>query len=215
MWLWTAVGTTAAVLLLWAGTQLAKATGQSVEWYTGFGQWLGALGSLVAAVVALWISTTDRQRADRAQQDARDEAERDLAREAGLVRVTSGQFSALLAGVARGGTLPGIAVENRRNSRIYDIEYARIASHGVAIPDPTFLRYVKFRAGKAGDAQKIESLRVIGLEPDHLLTAYLTTSAENSAPPDEPPEYVAVRYTDQSGRRWEVDTDRGPGRKVS
>ncbi|MBM4509284.1 hypothetical protein GS421_06865 [Rhodococcus hoagii] len=61
-------------------TQIALESGQDVAWYSGFGQWLGALGSMIAAGVALWIATSERQ----AAQEARD---RDLAREAGLVTV--------------------------------------------------------------------------------------------------------------------------------
>lgn len=46
---------------LFVGSQIAYEHGQSVAWYTGFGQWLGALGSFAAAGVALWISTSDRR----------------------------------------------------------------------------------------------------------------------------------------------------------
>ena len=74
VWFWAVPGTACSIFALWAGSQFARDRGQSVEWYTGFGQWLGAVGSLIAATVALWIATRDRKEredelrsADRAQ----------------------------------------------------------------------------------------------------------------------------------------------------
>src|SRR5271156_1740308 len=61
VWFWAIAVTATSVFVLWAGSQIAHDRGQSVEWYTGFGQWLGGLGSLTAAVVALWIATRDRR----------------------------------------------------------------------------------------------------------------------------------------------------------
>jgi hypothetical protein len=55
------VGSVIAVGALFAGSQIAHDRGQSVDWYTGFGQWLGALGSFIAAGAALLIATRDRR----------------------------------------------------------------------------------------------------------------------------------------------------------
>lgn len=214
VWFWTAFGTVSAVLLLWAGSQLAKANGQNVDWYTGFGQWLGALGSLIAAVVALWIATTDRQRADQARRAEREEADKDLAREAGLVRVETGHMKAAVV-VMPTDSRPGIAIDNRRSSCIYDIEVVRIVKEGAVIPDPEFHRQIRVQPSKSEWAPHYSSLKYFALEPNHLVMVYPKGPAENQGEMDEPPEYVAVRYTDQSGRRWEVDSDGGPARKVA
>ncbi|MDC8980680.1 hypothetical protein PR370_01045 [Mycobacterium marinum] len=60
MWFWATAGIAVGLFVLWGGSQYAHDLGQSVEWYTGFGQWLGGIGSLVAALVALGIATRDR-----------------------------------------------------------------------------------------------------------------------------------------------------------
>lgn len=122
VWFWAAAITVGSVALLWLGSQIAKWIGQDVQWYTGFGQWLGAVGSLIAAGVALWIAVTDRRQADM-QRDA------DLAREAGLVRVTAeklGQRQPL------GPNMPRAAVgsRNRRASRIFEIRVTRFLMQG-------------------------------------------------------------------------------------
>ncbi|MCV7428069.1 hypothetical protein [Mycobacterium montefiorense] len=62
--------TVVSVFALWAGSQIAHDRGQTVEWYAGFGQWLGGLGSLVAAGVALSIATGDRRERQRERDDA-------------------------------------------------------------------------------------------------------------------------------------------------
>lgn len=65
------------VAVLFVGSQIAHDRGQSVSWYTGFGQWLGALGSFTAAFAALWISVSDRH--DRKQErDALAQAQANL-----------------------------------------------------------------------------------------------------------------------------------------
>ncbi|NKW33288.1 hypothetical protein GS942_14280 [Rhodococcus hoagii] len=66
-WIWVLYGTLVATWLSVAGTQIALESGQDVAWYSGFGQWLGALGSMIAAGVALWIATSERQAAQEAR----------------------------------------------------------------------------------------------------------------------------------------------------
>jgi hypothetical protein len=58
---WAATITVVSIGVLFAGSQIAHNRGQTVDWYTGFGQWLGALGSFIAAGAALWISVSDRR----------------------------------------------------------------------------------------------------------------------------------------------------------
>ena len=64
-WFWAVTLTVVAVLLLWLVSQVAVWSGQDVAWYAGFGQWLGALASLIVAGVALWIAVSERRQADR------------------------------------------------------------------------------------------------------------------------------------------------------
>ncbi|WP_063001508.1 hypothetical protein [Nocardia mikamii] len=208
VWLWTATGTSVAVLLLWGGTQLAKANGQNVDWYTGFGQWLGALGSLIAAVVALWIATTDRQHTERARQAERDEVAADRAREAGLVFVVAKKL--MTDDSVTPVTLEaGVYVKNWRNSRIFDLEISRFVQDGVVVDDLKFKRRIILYPNPGGVAEKLELLPVLSLQTDQTLSLFPKDL------PDVPAEYVALRYTDETGRRWEVDTNGGPARKIS
>lgn len=207
VWFWTALGTLTAVLLLWAGTQLAKTSGQSVEWYTGFGQWLGALGSIIAAVVALWIATSDRRRADQIREDDRAEAAADLARIAGLVLVSAARYVPALR-LMPGESQAGVAVRNRRDSPVYDIRFVRFIHGGVEIPDLKFARQMRIYPLEGEWIPLTESLPHLSLEPDQIMVVYPRDV------PDDPADYVAVQYTDQVGLRWEVDTKGGPARRV-
>jgi hypothetical protein len=71
---WAITITTALIAMLFVASQIAHDRGQNVEWYSGFGQWLGALGSLTAAAAALWIATRDRSERVR-EREAADEAQ--------------------------------------------------------------------------------------------------------------------------------------------
>ncbi|CAM5742394.1 hypothetical protein MAUB1S_01511 [Mycolicibacterium aubagnense] len=104
---WAIASATVAVSLLFIGSQIAHDRGQSVNWYTGFGQWLGALGSFIAAGVALWISVNDRH--DRLSELRAEEQAR-----ARLVRVSAGWLpsrAAVEVRVENYGPLPVLDVE--------------------------------------------------------------------------------------------------------
>ena len=84
VWFWGPTSVVLSVLVLLLGGQISRWIGQDVNWYAGFGQWLGALGSIVAAVAALWIATTDRKRADLKLAQEKVERNDDRRREARL-----------------------------------------------------------------------------------------------------------------------------------
>lgn len=198
--------TVAVVLVVYIGSQIAHDSGQSVEWYTGFGQWLGAIASFAAAATAVWIATADRRRADQIRADERNQENRDLARQAGLVSVTArtlGQRQPL--GPAPG--VPSVAILNRRSEPIFAVEIVKLVLRGEeqALPlelDMTngFVLYP--RPEKHKDrfplAAEFEGITV---EPDQLLGIH-----HPSGLPGGVADYVAVAYTDRSGRRWQVDT---------
>ncbi|WP_131726078.1 hypothetical protein [Mycobacteroides abscessus] len=194
VWFWAAAITVGSVALLWLGSQIAKWIGQDVQWYTGFGQWLGAVGSLIAAGVALWIAVTDRRQADM-QRDA------DLAREAGLVRVTAeklGQRQPLGPNMPRAA----VGIRNRRASRIFEIRVTRFLMQGKDVP----LELPKVNGFDLYPSQREHfyfgtDITNLVVEPDQLLALF------PSGGPDIPAEYVAVEYTDANGRRWKVDTN--------
>ena len=126
---WAITITAVSVVVLFAGSQIAHDRGQTVDWYTGFGQWLGALGSFVAAGAALWISVSDRRYNMAERQRAEDQQEADRERQAGLVRVTAemlGQSQAVGPSIAT----PSIGIRNRRTDRIYDIEVTKYIHRG-------------------------------------------------------------------------------------
>ncbi len=106
---WAVVIAAVSIGVLFAGSQIARDNGQSVDWYTGFGQWLGALGSFTAAGAALWISTSDRRHTMADRRRATIQQDADLKRQAGLVRVTAEMLN------RRQPVGPGIALVVRQN----------------------------------------------------------------------------------------------------
>ncbi|MGV0624565.1 hypothetical protein [Mycolicibacter minnesotensis] len=189
VWFWAITITVASVLLLWGGSQIAHDHGQRVDWYTGFGQWLGALGSLIAAGVALWIAVTDRRHAAR-QRDA------DLSREAALVQVSAERFNPC-----------GIRVMNRRTDRIFDIEVTRFVQYGSEVA-PLAISHIDVHPTTEQVRYPWAELRHLAVAVDQ--AAYIYPNGI----PDVPADYAAVAYTDSRGRRWEVDTDGGVRRRV-
>lgn len=193
VWFWALSGTVVAVLVLWGGTQIARAWGQSVDWYAGFGQWLGALCSLTAAVVALWIATSERRHADQ-------QREIDLARQASLVRVTAANVSERdITGAPL--ALAGIGVRNRRPDRIFEIETVRFGTDGMEIV-PLRVSSIEIHPNPQGHRYTVPELPHLSVGPDEVLHLV----------PHEPADYAAIRYTDSSGRRWQVDTYGNVGR---
>ena len=193
---WVATLTAASVALLFIGSQIAVERGQSVYWYAGFGQWLGALASFIAACAALWIASSDRKRAVK-QQNA------DLAREAGLVQVTAEMLGkAQLAGLPSIPTA-AIGIKNRRTGRIFDIEVAKFIHGGEAMKLEIARLYgFAVHPPRAEEPCFAAQLPALVLESDELLVLYQQDSL-----PDTPADFAAVRYTDSVGRRWEVDTE--------
>ncbi|CDM76139.1 hypothetical protein MMARE11_19920 [Mycobacterium marinum E11] len=192
VWFWATVGTLASVLLLWGGSQIARDRGQSVEWYTGFGQWLGGLGSLIAAAVALWIAVTERRRAEQ-------QHEADLAREAGLVRVTARMIYE--RGLSFGPTsLAAVRIQNRRMGRIFEIEVTKFVMDGNEVR-PLLLASIDLCPKRPDSHYTVAELPYLSIETEQAL--YLVPNEL----PNNPADYVAMAYTDLSGRRWEVDTD--------
>jgi hypothetical protein len=193
-WFWLATSTVIAVALLTAGTIAANRLDQSVEWYAGVGQWLGALGSLLAAITALWIATTDRRRADKLREAERRDREADLLREAGLVRVRFEEVPRRQQISGRAFGEPGIGISNRRADRIFDVEL-----HTVTINGEDFRFDVETISVDGGPAAR-GTLAHRVIEPHQELLLFAEISAYNGK------TFSAVRYTDQHGRRWQVDT---------
>ena len=186
VWFWAVLVTAASVAFLWAGSQFA--TGQDVDWYTGFGQWLG---SLIAAGVAFWIAVSDRRRRDR-QHDA------DLAREAGLVRVVGQRLSKIQPAVL---SIPqsGIRISNRRSTRIFEVSVEQFVYQGREIR--LEIDSIDIHPRKRELIIQPDSLPNLHIEPDETLTIFA------KGLPGCPADYVAVLYTDSSGLRWRVDSE--------
>ncbi|WP_328411951.1 hypothetical protein [Nocardia sp. NBC_00403] len=201
------------VVALAAGTKLAKDHGQGADWYTGVGQWVGGLGSLIAAGIALWIATSDRRRADRLRSEEQERQAADLAREAGLVMIDARRLASVVR-IAPGDSKAGVSVRNRRRSRLFDIEIVRFVQQGEEVADLELQRQFGVFDPAANEGKNrtrsdlIDLLPVLVLNSDQVLTLFPKNR------PDVPADYVAVRYTDESGMRWEVDTDGSPARKV-
>ena len=206
---WGLVLTSASILILLVGSQIAHDMGQSVDWYAGFGQWLGALASFAAAGAAVWIATTDRRRNDnmRAREHAQHEAV--LAREAGLVQITSEIFGRRQVAGPMLDTA-GIGINNRRRDQIFDIEIVKLVHDGKDVPFDLNTD-VELMNGWATSPVREEhetrfpqshELPRITIHSDELLVIYQPRDLPNTAA-----DYVAVAYTDRTGLRWKVDTD--------
>jgi len=203
---WATTLTVSAVGALFAGSQIARSFDQSVNWYTGFGQWLGALGSFAAAGVALWISVSDRRynMADRARVER--QRETDLQRRAGLVQVTAEMLGRREA-VGPSFPAASVGIRNRRPDRIFDIEIVEFIHRGEATNLDIdmvngFAVFPRRPEHEARFPMKAE-LRGIALTSDEMLVLY-----QPDHMPGTPADFVAVEYTDSFGSRWRVATDR-------
>jgi hypothetical protein len=194
-WFWLTTLTVTAVALLTCGTIAANRLHQSVEWYAGVGQWLGALGSLLAAGMALWIATTDRRRADAQRQTEQRDRDADLLREAGLVRVRFEEIPRRQRISNRTFGEVGIGIRNRRASRIFDVELHTVTINGEDFP----FEVTEISVDAGAPSQGTLANRVIELDQELLLFSEL--------PPHSGEAFAVVRYTDQQGRRWQVDTN--------
>jgi uncharacterized membrane protein YeaQ/YmgE (transglycosylase-associated protein family) len=199
LWWWTAVGIVGSVLLLLVGSQLARWWGQDVYWYTGFGQWLGAIGGIIAAIVALYIATSDRREAGRVRREEHEERENDLKREAALVRVLARRLNMTTIGYPE--AYCGVLVTNRRVNPIFDLELTRFVSSGSAVTDPELLRAkIHPKDERTPPIRFLNQIQFVRLVTDQQIALALKGHA------DTPADYVAVRYTDTAGHRWQVDT---------
>ncbi|WP_218721275.1 hypothetical protein [Nocardia sp. MH4] len=208
VWFWSVCGVVAVTVALLAGTKFTMDRVKDADWYAGIGQWVGGIGSFVAAVIALWIATSDRRRADQLRAKERAEQAADFAREAALVRIEARQLAPAVR-IRPGDTRAGVSVRNRRRSRLFEIEIVRVVQEGQEVAVPELDRqFGIYEPGEEPRAEVIDALPIQVLKPDEVLTMF---------PKDwdaVPADYVAVRYTDESGVRWEVDTDGGLARKV-
>lgn len=188
------------VAVLAAGTIAANRLNQSAEWYAGFGQWIGAFSTMLAAGLALWIATVDRRRADSLRSEERSEREADLLREAGLVRIADvknrgridfdDEFLAPLD-----STDLALTVRNFRTDRIFELEL-KVFSCTAEEVEPS--QVAAYPTGHA-DSQMEPAKCSIAPDGELFLTARLGSRVEQAR--------VVVRYTDQNGRRWEVDSE--------
>src|SRR6476620_7039219 len=99
-----------------------------------------------------------------------------------------------------------VGIRNRRSDRIFDIEVVKFIHNGVEIEldvDMVDGFAVFPRRPEHEDHFPMRNqLPGIALATDELLVLYQPGNI-----PDTPADYAAVRYTDPSGRRWQVDTD--------
>ncbi|CAM3726495.1 hypothetical protein TSOC111612_11375 [Tsukamurella ocularis] len=200
VWRWALFGTVGAILVLTIATPIAARAGIKSDWYAGYGQWLGAIGALVAAAVALGIATTDRRIA--AEQRDAENTERDatLKREAALVRVGWEQVTTMRT---FGGdrTEPMITVTNRRDVPIFDIEVVSFAQDGQE-PDTRFEVTGYMPLPMPDDANFAHQQPI----PSHLVVEPAESIAFSIGTASDSPALVAVTYTDQKGYRWRVDS---------
>lgn len=198
-WFWLGVILVGSTVVLTVSTISANRLNQSVEWYAGVGQWLGALGSLLAAGMALWIVTTDRRRFDQLRQDEQRERDADLLREAGLVRLmdlrnTRDMNLDDLSGRSDSGVV-GIKVRNYRADRIFDLDLSVDTAEAQTV-DPMWT----YAYPDGYEKSQVEPEKcTVAPDGELYLQARLRSWIEHVR--------ITVRYTDQRGRRWQIDAD--------
>ncbi len=196
---WAVVGSAVLVGVLFAASQIAHNRGQSVDWYTGFGQWLGALGSFVAAGAALWIATRDREDRKREREDA------DLA-QARLVQVEV------------------VQARNEFTVRIHN--YGDRAIIGAAVTDAWWFAHPEYTWDHIGpDRVKVVTPNRDGVAGESVWIAFV--DAERSSVPEQlsidnhgnprfekvtPPPDVLIAFMDANGSLWETGSATLPRR---
>ena len=225
-WFWACTITLGLVLTLFVGSQIARDTGQDVDWYTGFGQWLGGIGSIIAAGVALWIATEDRRREVQREEAATQLRDADLAREAGLVRVALELAPAGL--YEESFSRLGIVVKNRRSTRIFEIKVARFTVDGQELvadgPEPrAWVKKIGVAQCAQGRFEEPDLIPVVALNSDDSLHVFpdwesfagfdrkrhqeFVSSFVEAPSSVVMSHFVEIEYTDSAGRRWSVDSD--------
>lgn len=172
--------------------------------------WFGAAGSLLAASAALWIATTDRRRADDRERRTEHHAALDLTREAGLVRIQAGEIQAPVL-VGPGDTRLGVTLRNWRKSALFDVRLERIVIEGQEI-SPVELQK------PCGALYPADGEKKALFSADELSRKMLDPGTTVSWIPkgiSTAPELAVIHYTDDSGRRWEVDNASTLARRVN
>ncbi len=187
--------------------------GNSYGWtYNEWGNaatWFGAVGSLLAAGAALWIATTDRRRADNRERRTEHRAALELTREAGLVRIQTGEIQAPVL-VGPGDTRFGLTLRNWRKSALFDVRLERIVVEGQEISPVELER-------QAGAIYPPDGDKKAYFSADELARKMLDPGTIISWVPrgiSTAPELAIVHYTDDSGRRWEVDNTSTLARRI-
>ncbi|MGC5027443.1 hypothetical protein ACLQ3K_22065 [Tsukamurella sp. DT100] len=204
-WVWAAGIVAVSVVGLVAGSQIARWAGQDVDWYTGFGQWLGAIASILAAGAALWIATSDRRRADRLareRQDEDDEKERiRLERVAALVRVEHGTT------VPQFGEAVFIQIINMRSETIVDVQITEyvIEGHNWATTEQWLSDHVR-RIPRTPDGAPRPLNSDIPANSAVIRHAAEVPESDPAFVPRKVPELVVVTYLDSAGLQWQVDS---------
>jgi hypothetical protein len=198
---WAVIITAASVIVLFAGSQIAHDRRQTVEWYTGFGQWLGALASFIAAGVALWIAVSDRR---NNLKDRRLDAESAAEAQAALIVVKVAD--------PLQGTKFRIDVRNYSDHPILDIEF-EWAKYSRA-PKAKAVPQLSHGPGRVLDHDRsvysiwvdfIDESTKKSLIGDTFDNTYQEWTGPNL--PDPTAVSAGVRFRDANGLRWRQDTE--------
>jgi hypothetical protein len=211
---WAVIVTVLSVGTLFVGSQIAHDRGQSADWYTGFGQWLGALGSFIAAGTALWIATRDR----KARSAERHDEEKTQARLLQLT-VESGESNraAITIDVRNFGPLPVLDVEivEAKWSEHPEARWVMLQSHWGArgIPADSKSRPIlKPSRGLEDTYDTLVNFVICFWHPseDRPLAAFVPRTAGYPVPSyveTDPSTIVAkIHFTTANGVRWETPT---------
>lgn len=197
---WAVTITAASVIVLFVGSQIAHDWGQRVDWYTGFGQWLGALASFIAAGVALWIAVSDRR---NNLNDRRIDAESAAEAQAALIVVKVAD--------PQQGKKFRIDVTNYSDHPILDVKFDW-AKYSRA-PQAELLTQLIHGEGRVLDTRGVYSILIDfidGVTKKSLMGDKFDDTYQEWDGPNRPdPKEVSagIRFRDANGMRWRQDTE--------
>ncbi len=189
---------------------------QSTDWWGASGQWAGAIGSIAAVIVALFVVTRDG-RVRREIMEAEDEASRQRLRKENEIahRIRASRARTVVSGRTEVGLaeiqtdeqsiaidpIPGIEIVNHGNQPILEVQLEGVEILGE--PDHT-LDALSFRTSNNSQYLTAHGLRVCEfLGPGAQVGLYSTEFAEIVRHQESNPRVVVtLTFLDTEGHRW-------------
>lgn len=185
----------------------AEVWGIDADIFAGWGQWFGAIGSIAAVAVALWVAFRDGRRRDVERRDQEKAQARTITSRVGTVAVTMGPIR---------GTVPAVWIENHGTAPITNIILESVSAF---VGDQ---RRTKWSISDHADQSPYIVAPVIGPgQAEAAEPLRFTDAEETSRWPDPTTASVTFAFTDALGLTWRKADNgepqrlllQGPGRR--